>query len=767
MKRPPLPAEAPWDLPTHWAVLVLLALPLTLFFPALLGGKMLWGADIQTLALPFNLAVRRALAQGQWPLWMPELLGGMPGVAATNLVFLYPTELALHLLRVPVAAGFGIDAAIHVGLAGLGLYGLARSLGASRAGALLGGMAFALSGSQVSILYAGHINNIKAIAAIPWVFWAAHSAWSGGRWSRWVLCGLALGLQVLAIGMQIYAYTILGLAGFVAWMAWRDGADGKARWGRAAAGLAVAGFFSALFSAPQLLPSLMYKPYSWREGFSYEAFTSWSFAPKEALGWLVPGFYGWREPTYHGDWPFCLSSEYFGVLAWALAAAALAGAWTTEAWRARLRRPEAFFLALALFSFLAGIGKYFPLNLVFYHLPVYNGFRSWTRFLTLLTAAFCVLAALGWDALFRAEGAERARKAARVWGGLAVAAALFAMAACTESVLQATGGLVQKLGQGGPAQALDLARGSAYKAGTLGVALVLLFGARHWLKAPSVLLLCLLLGIQAVDAGEVPWRYLEFRDPATLLQPPALCQDLPAFGQAGPYRVLDLPGVFQQNGLMIQGVEQMQGYHGVQMAAPMRLQQALQARQMDWIDLCGARYVVSQQPVGLPGGRVLNPGQSPVLMENPHALPRAFLVGRSRSVAGDDAAYAALADPAWHPENEAVLVDGPALAGGGFRTAPVQWETYSANASVLAVACAAPSVLVLAQTWYPGWKATVDGRPQALLKADGAFSALALGPGQHRIGLRYTEPALAWGALACALACLALGLLLWSERRRA
>jgi hypothetical protein len=177
--------------------------------------------------------------------------------------------------------------------------------------------------------------------------------------------------------------------------------------------------------------------------------------------------------------------------------------------------------------------------------------------------------------------------------------------------------------------------------------------------------------------------------------------------------------------------------------------------------------LVSQQPVGLPGGRVLNPGQSPVLMENPHALPRAFLVGRSRSVANDDLAYAALADPAWHPENEAVLVGGPVLAASGFKAAPVQWESYSPNASAFTVACAAPAVLVLAQTWYPGWRAAVDGQAQALLKADGALSALALGPGQHRIELRYTEPALAWGAAACALACLALAGLLWAERRRA
>ena len=91
--------------------MLLLALPVALFWPALVGGKMLWGADIQTLALPFNLSVRRGLMQGHWPWWMPEILGGMPGIAGTNLVFLHPLELALALLGAPVTSGFALDAA--------------------------------------------------------------------------------------------------------------------------------------------------------------------------------------------------------------------------------------------------------------------------------------------------------------------------------------------------------------------------------------------------------------------------------------------------------------------------------------------------------------------------------------------------------------------------------------------------------------------------------------------------------------------------------
>ena len=294
------PAAKPWEPSQGLALCILLALPAVLFWPALVGGQMLWGADIQTLELVFKTAVQRGFSRGEWPLWMPEILGGMPGIAASNLVFLHPIELLFCLLRFPPWMGFGLDAAAEVALSGLGMWFLLQRLGLSRAASLLGALAFAASGTQVSLLYAGHINNIKGIAMIPWAFWGALKGWQERRALGWGLCGAALALQVLGLGLQIFAYTIIGLALFAAWLAWSEapapaGAplpalSPKAPWPRAIWGLAVAAVLSTLLAAPQLLPSLQYKGYSWREGFSYESFISWSFHPKESLTWIVPGF---------------------------------------------------------------------------------------------------------------------------------------------------------------------------------------------------------------------------------------------------------------------------------------------------------------------------------------------------------------------------------------------------------------------------------------------------------------------------------------------
>jgi hypothetical protein len=59
------------------------------------------------------------------------------------------------------------------------------------------------------------------------------------------------------------------------------------------------------------------------------------------------------------------------------------------------------------------------------------------------------------------------------------------------------------------------------------------------------------------------------------------------------------------------------------------------------------------------------------------------------------------------------------------------------------VSGAEPSLVVVAEADFPGWEATVDGEAAPVLRADGAFLGVAVGPGDHEIELRYREPAAA------------------------
>jgi uncharacterized membrane protein YfhO len=86
---------------------------------------------------------------------------------------------------------------------------------------------------------------------------------------------------------------------------------------------------------------------------------------------------------------------------------------------------------------------------------------------------------------------------------------------------------------------------------------------------------------------------------------------------------------------------------------------------------------------------------------------------------------------------------------------------------VLEVTTSQPGYLVLADTWYPGWTATIDGRSSPVLRADLAFRAVALpNAGTHRVVFRYFPVGLRAG-LAMSLATASAMVFAWSRRRQA
>jgi hypothetical protein len=72
----------------------------------------------------------------------------------------------------------------------------------------------------------------------------------------------------------------------------------------------------------------------------------------------------------------------------------------------------------------------------------------------------------------------------------------------------------------------------------------------------------------------------------------------------------------------------------------------------------------------------------------------------------------------------------------------------------------------LAEQFYPGWHATVDGRPAAIERWNGAFQAIHAGAGQHTIVFAYREHYLLLGAAISLLAWGGLAAVMVSDRRK-
>jgi hypothetical protein len=145
--------------------------------------------------------------------------------------------------------------------------------------------------------------------------------------------------------------------------------------------------------------------------------------------------------------------------------------------------------------------------------------------------------------------------------------------------------------------------------------------------------------------------------------------------------------------------------------------------------------------------------------ERTGALGRAWLVHGAQPVAGAEEALRRLADPDFDPRTT-VLVPADFAAGAAAPAAALPGESvqvvaYGAERVVLRADVRSPALLVLADAYFPGWQATVDGAAAPILRANLMFRAVALAPGTHEIIFSYAPAVWRTGA-AISLAGLTL-----------
>ena len=760
--------------------------PFVLFAPVILAGKALfWGTSALQFH-PWHVYAWETLKSGHLPLWNPLSGLGAPLIANYQSAFFYPPNWIYFLLawmggEAAMAWGMGLLAAAHLSLAGVGMVRLARELGLTPTAQTVSGLAFGLSGYLVT---RSHFLSINAVVAwLPWILWAVYRLINSTSFRQTLERALSvtffLSLLLLAGHAQTAWYTLLLAGMWVIFWGWNHTSRVTPRvlrfkfLFRAVLLFALASLLAATLAAIQLLPTAELLSHSQRaNGAEYDFVMTYSFWPWRFLGLLAPGLFG--SPVtgdYWGYGNFWEDAIYIGLLPLILALRAI---FTKKSSTSKL--PLSFFrflTSLTALSFLLALGQNTPIFPFLYRfIPTFDLFQAPTRYSIWAVFALALLAGMGAETWTRPIGKKAHGRAMR---GVVSATAVFFGALAVGWVMPGI--------KSGFIRATILAGALGVVAGVLNLYAPKPEGFAHsqqsgtesdnlqqnntpishdqsptpnttWLWILSLFVVFDLLiagwglnpgisldfyryeGENKGEIGELVGEgrlFLSAQDEYDLTFERYLRFDT-FDADFSHFRASLLPNL-----TLLDDIRSANNFDPLRPARYVRWMDALDtadpSRQRQILALMGVT-VIEQMALDSPSGIRFDPLEaSPRFRWTPCARPAGNEeVAWNRFIIQQEVRFEGMVNLEGFKTNaEWVCGDDRLIAAQGVVTK----LSETPNEIHLRVNAEASGWLVIADTWYPGWVAEVDGEARDVLPADYLFRGVSVPPGEHEIVLHY------------------------------
>ena len=730
MRPPPAPPllERAWIAPAGVALLWTLAL----------GG---WsptpqdGIDFVRFYQPYQHLLRESVLRGEIPWWNPYSSLGRPFVADLQVAALYPSTLLV--LALGPWAGWIAGTWAHGVVGAEGFRRLARWAGASPPSALGAAAAYLFSGPALARMQEGEINYVYALCFVPWVLWLSAGLGQAPTRRAWAALACVFALQLWCGHPQIFWFSAVGsglfTSGLLASPPWP--AAGL-RWVRTELLLVSASLASLGLLGFALLPLLELAAQSNR------AQPNLAFSGAFAMGGPQ-----WMSLLWPSGGAFGINWEYNIFTGLTVAAAGLVAL-------CRLREPamRAAAAMAAGAAILAAGPATVVFSLLYRILPGMSSFRVPARAAALVTVALM----LGAAAFAGRPQGGRSRLA--VMGLLAAAFAGFVAFAL--GFAHSAAGLGTQAGLCVVA-ALGWWLWTGERAPRSGILRVLGRGV-----LPAALASELILSLHGMK--ELYVFQTEFPLETVVVgavRPPGAARSV------APERVCVDSTVFRENAGMIYHVASVVGYESLSLGRVWDyLHRAIGGDPSHPYSTIPDGHIYAAAP-GLHAFSLeesLPIGGSELFLDR-HPDPRAYLVPRMRVVADSQAAISAMAAGAdFHRE---ALVEAP--YAGGLRpdadrpAGTSRISGFGLNDVDLEVESPGRALLVVAEAWYPGWRAEVRGVPVACVPVNAWMRGIEVPAGPSHVHLHFHQGGLAAGLLLSAAAALGVGLIGWGGRRPA
>jgi hypothetical protein len=661
--------------------------------------------------LPWRIYAVESLRSGLVPLWNPYSFMGTPFLANLQSALLYPPNLVFLLTG--AARGFGVSAILHLIVGGLLMYGFLRALALRPAAATLGALVFMFNGFTVAWLEYPTLS-LWTYMWLPGVLFTYERA-ARRPASLWpLLCAVALALTLLGGHLQIASYVMIA---FAIYAVARAVACRKERHPVAALALFLLPLLLALaLAAAQLLPTLELAAHSGRVSHGLAGAVRTRFPLTHLVLYLIPNFFGnpsSREAPYWGNFQDPSAFNFFETACYAGILPLLLAVWGLRRWR-ELR--GGYFALLIAFALLCATGPLYPL--LYYGAPGFRELAGLGRILCLAAFGIAGLAAVGIDELVGRQQAGRLGRVIPVFLAVAALCAAAMWALFQAPMAELSDGFSRYF----HAQALAFV--------LLALAATALIWARARLRVPPTTFAAAALALVTLDLfwfgiGFNPYVDARLAYPETdsirWLKEHAGHQRFTSLASHG----LDW---MPHNSPMIFGLRDIHGSDSLRIKSSFDLisppggdQSRYPEAESGLLDVLGVRYLMTDQTLS-GKWRLAYAGEAPIY-ENTHARPRAFLEADSPAAS-----------------------NAPGLGAVEFvRDDPDRVEMRAEDVRPGAV-------LVVMDSYHPGWRATVDGRPAETINVNGGFRGVHLSPGTHTVEMQYQPGAYRVGLFVSLLA---------------
>lgn len=706
-------------------------------------------ADVPSLIYPLRAYAAEIMRSGQVPLWNNLQFGGYPLLANFQSAVLYPLNIFYFLINTVDA--WSIQVILQPLFACIFMYLFLVELRLSKLASLLGSFVYAFSGFNVIFLEYNVHGHVAAF--IPLILLLIDKYIKTSRLFLLVLLSISIAIQIFAGYPQLTFYTLLLALG---WAIFRLGIRDIFLQKKKVIFVCLFLGLGLLLSSVQILPGLELLFLSQRTTEGAAGGIDVAYLPWLKLITLVaPDFFG-NPSTYNywGPGDYTTTVGYSGVIPLLLCVVAFVK---------RRKSVKKFFLLTGLLSLFFALP-----NPVSYFVSSSGAFGTGaalaTRVLVLFNLSVAVLCAYGLDALTRTKF---------VVSDFIRTVRVFCLTVFTFFVpflvWYFLGGIKESyIFPSFSNMEINLrvvTRNIVLPTLFLSFSVVLVF-ARAKFQRITKLIAILLFVTTTAELFRFGWKYTPFSKRGFVYPTTPVLEFLQ--GREKPFRFSE-GDVIPISMWMPYRLESASGYDAVYPeswakylsvvntgnpnAAPMGRYGSIYSYSSPLLDLANVKYVISlkrnKQALPDQDGQVsyklrgekfekVYEDRTVVVLENKKALPRAFLVA-DWEVLKQDEVLPKLLESNFPIDRKIILTedfDGFVQSQGTLES-KLDYLEYSYKNYKIVTNSNQNAFLFVSDSWYPGWKAFVDGNETKIYQADYTFRAIPVERGKHTVEFIY------------------------------